>query len=266
MSRIPYLRYRKPTARQAASRSGQLFALRRRALAWLCALPEPPTGFACEVPVNGHGNRADVAAFWSQRARNGLLQPVRCIAVICALTRQECWAAGINGDSLMLELRDLRQKISHMEAEIRREEPQLKESTLFEEYADWNYGRSGNVAYHEAVRHRHVLEGKLFNGTRSERLLASGALDEVYVAVPEGTLLEGEGIGSCGLLEVPLDAHEPVRLLRAPGPCPEPPSPPRRMQLVQAVAASAAAYVRAGHGVAAAPAAAPPKKGKKRKK
>ncbi len=48
MSRIPYLRYRKPTARQAASRSGQLFALRRRALAWLCALPEPPTGFACE--------------------------------------------------------------------------------------------------------------------------------------------------------------------------------------------------------------------------
>ena len=122
MSKIPYLRYRKPTARQAATRSGQLFALRRRALGWLCALPEAPDGFACDVLVNGHGNRADIAAFWSRRDRDGLLQPVRCIAVICALTRQECWAAGINGDSLMLELRDLRQKIIQMEADIRRED------------------------------------------------------------------------------------------------------------------------------------------------
>jgi len=266
MSKIPYLRYRKPTARQAASRNGQVFALRRRALAWLCALPEPPDGFACDVLVNGHGNRADIAAFWSRRDRDGLLQPVRCAAVICALTRQECWAAGINGDSLMLELRDLRQKISRMEADIRRQEPQLKEVTLFEEYADWDYARSANAGYHEAVRHRHVLEGKLFNGTRSDRLLASGALDEVYVAVPEGTLLAGEGIGACGLLEIPLDAGEPVRLLRAPGPCPSSPSPARRMQLVQAVAAAAAGYVRAGHGITKKTGVQSRKNGGKRKK
>jgi len=247
-TRIPYLRYRKPSARQAESQRGRRMALRRRVLEWLCNLPEPPTAIGCDVPVNGVHNRADVAAFWSRREKNGMIVPVRAIAIVCALDRHECWAAGINPDSLVLELRNLKRRITDLESAIRQQEPSLRDANvLFDEYADWDYSRSHNTEYHLAVKHRHSLEGRLYHGTRGERLKGSGCLDEVYVAIPEGTLLADEAMGSCGLLEVPVNEGEPVRLEVKPKALETTVS--RRMQMVQFLAASALPYLRAGNGL-----------------
>ena len=246
--RIPYLRYRKPSARQAESQRGRRMALRRRILEWLCSLPDPPTAIGYDVPVNGTHNRADIAAFWSRREKNGTLVPVRSIAIVCALDRRECWAAGVNPDSLLLELHNLKKQINDLETTIRQQEPSLRDSNvLFDEYAEWDYSRSRNGEYHQALRHRHALEGRLYHGTRGERLKESGILDEVYVAIPEGTLLAGEPMGSCGLLVVPINADEPVRLEVKPKALET--TVPRRMQLVQWLAASALPYLRAANGL-----------------
>lgn len=140
MKRIPYVKYSKPKGKYAASENSQRHLLQKRVIEWLMTLTPPPTGLACNVPTKMVLDRADVAGLWSAPVRHAgktLLEPSRSVAVVCALTREECWAAGVNPEQLHAELNLCNELMSKYEDIIRLREPELRQDNmLFEEYAD----------------------------------------------------------------------------------------------------------------------------------
>ena len=203
------LRYRKPSLRQLTSATGQRWAMRRQVLAWLLTQHPHPSGFSCEVATALQHDQADVAAFWSQPHNVGgrrQLEPVRTVAVIIGMTREECYASGINPEALHNELAYTRKKLLQLQETIRQTEPALRDDgMLFAEYAEWHYERSRNPEYQELRKTAKRLEEQLFHGTRMERMSRNIVADECYLAVPEGVLLRDEILPGWGLLVIPPD-------------------------------------------------------------
>lgn len=201
------IRHRKPSLRQLTSTTGRRWAIRRQVLLWLLSQRPKPTGYSCEVATALQHDQADVAAFWSVPRTIGgrrQLEPTRTIAVIVAMTREECYASGINPEALQNELRYTRKQLLRLQETIRREEPGLKDGgMLFEEYAEWHYEKSQNPEYQALLQHCHQLEEQLYHGTRMERMSRNIVADECYLAVPEGVLLRDEILPGWGLLVIP---------------------------------------------------------------
>ena len=210
-----------------------------------------PTGYACEVSTRFQLDRVDIAAFWSTPHRLNhqlVLVPDRTAVILCVLNREECRAVGANPDELYQELAACRAKLPELEAQIRREEPELRDDhVLFEEYADWDYVHSQNPDYQGARLHCEELEGQLYHGTRLERIARNAVADDLYLAVPQGAMLADEVMPGWGVLSVPPNSSEALVLERSPKPqnC----TPENRAHLIQNIAAAATEYVNAGHGL-----------------
>ncbi len=244
------IRYRKPSLRQLTSSTGRRWAMRRQVIAWLLAQHPHPTGFSCEVSTALQHDQADVAAFWSQPRIVGgrrQLEPVRTIAVVVAMTREECYADGINPEALQNELRFSRQQILRLQETIRRTEPELRDDgVLFEEYAEWHYEKSQNPEYQTLLNTGKKLKEQLFPGTKRERMDRNVIADECYLAVPEGVLLRDEMFPGWGLLVIPPEgeygfANAILEQPATPRKCPE----LTRQHLVQNIALTASDCVRA---------------------
>lgn len=249
MANPVYLKYRRPNARQAASEAGRRFLLRRAVVQWLFSQGNRPDGFALDVPTSMTSDRGDVAAFWSVPVRidrRTLLSPLRTCIVICALDRKECYAASINPDALYNELSSLRKELSLLEEQIRRQEPELRDShSLFEEYAEWDYAHSQNPQYQISRNRMLEISEKLYRGTRMERIQKNVAATELYVAIPEGTVFTDEVMPGWGVLSV-----SPDGLVTQERPAPlQTPSPEAQLHLVQKIAQGAAEYMLAGLGL-----------------
>ena len=244
------LRYRKPSLRQLTSSTGRRWAMRRQVLAWLLTQHPHPSGFSCEVATALQHDQADVAAFWSAPRNVGSrrqLEPIRTVVVVVALTREECYAVGINPEALQNELRYTRRQLLRLQETIRRTEPNLKDDgVLFEEYAEWHYEKSQNSEYQELRRACKKLEEQLFHGTRMERMSRNVVADECYLAVPEGVLLRDEAPPGWGLLVVPPagDYGYGNAILECPA-TPQACAPMTRLHLVQNIALTAGECVRA---------------------
>ena len=245
------LRYRRPSLRELTSSTGRRWALRRQVLAWLIARHPHPSGFSCEVATALQHDQVDVAAFWSQphAAAGGRrqLEPVRTAVVVVALTREECYASGVNPEALQNELRYCRSQLTKLQEKIRQTEPELRDDgVLFEEFAEWHYENSRNAEYQEMQRAVRRLEEQLFHGTRMERMSRNVVADECYLAVPEGVLLRDEAPPGWGLLVIPpAGPHDYGSAIL------ECPATPRecpmamRLHLVQNIARTATDCVRA---------------------
>ena len=244
------IRYRKPSLRQLTSATGRRWALRRQVLAWLLTQHPHPTGFSCEVATALQHDQADVAAFWSQPHNVGgrrQLEPVRTVAVVVAMSREECYASGINPEALQNELRYARRQLLRLQETIRQTEPNLRDDgVLFEEYAEWHYEKSQNPEYQKLLTTCKKLEEQLFHGTRLERMSRNAVADECYLAVPEGVLLRDEMLSGWGLLVVPPSGEHGFgnAILECPA-TPQPCSPTTRLHLVQNIALTAADCVKA---------------------
>ncbi len=252
MAKIPYVKYRKPSQRQAQTDTGRRFLLRRTVIQWLIAQHGAPNAIATDVPTGMTADRADVAAIWESTTKTPsgrkLLTPSKSCVVVCALTRRECYAASINPDAIVNELVALRKQLSKLESTIRQEEPELRDShVLFEEYAEWDYERSQNQEYHDCKKRVNEIETKLFRGTRMERIQHIHAANQLYLAVPEGTIFPDEVMPDWGVLTVSPDHIVTVERI-APN---QDAIPEIQAHLAQQIAIAATDYLLAGQGIRA---------------
>jgi hypothetical protein len=192
-------------------------ALRRAALAWLLA--QDPVALALQVPTSYRRYLADAAAFWAPDA-DGLQ---RTVVVETRKSRAACWPDHVRSEALLPELRGLKRQREAREVRIREQEPHLRESTtLFEEYADWNYGASRDAGYHSILADIAKAEKAIYRGTRFELLSRAEMASELYLAVPERSVHPHELADGWGLLWVADDLSvTPVAVATA-LPCPAP--------------------------------------------
>lgn len=217
-------------------------ALQRSIVRWL-EQRDPPTGIGLNVVTRVSRLRADVAAFWSAPARNRheegpsqILYPVRTAIVQCHLERDECWPDCIKSQTILPQLRALKEELAAVENHIREQEPELRATdTLFEEYSEWRYEDSRNRDYHRLKRAIEKLEHGLYHGTKFERIRSAHLADQLYLAVPTDIVKKEELADGWGLLWVGEDLSVSVA-----GECMEREClPSNRIHLVQNIAAAA---------------------------
>ena len=190
-----------PTLHSGRSR---VFQLRRGVMAWFMA--QSPMGLATDVVCRRQGQRLDVAGFWSRAVRDRethqmLLQPCRSVGVICLDTREAFWKACTTQPELLRRLQSLHLRMHAREKMIQRREPELRRrDQLFEEYAVWDYSQTADEEYRKMADDAASLEVLLHKGTRLERILRSGMVNELYVAVPSNVIDTEDVPGDCGLL------------------------------------------------------------------
>lgn len=249
MSKIPYVKYRRPNAHQSCSESGRRFLLRRSALQWFLSRSDRPDAFAVDVPSGMNTDRADIGLVWMDRRRiqrKNILVPGRTCVVVCALSREECYAASINPDALSNERIALTKRMERLEARIRKEEPELRDChSLFEEYAYWDYGRTRNEEYLSCSARLKEVNETLFRGTKMERLQQSRVANVHYLAIHEGTVFVEEVMKSWGVLTISPDGKVSVAR-KAPV---VDALPHAQEHFSNEVAVCASAYVRAGMGL-----------------
>ena len=193
-------------------------ALRLAVLRWLFAAPDSaPTAVSFDVKVRLLGVQADLLASWhpaqyQTNVKRKLQVPKRIIFVICAADRASCWPACARRDEILKQCSALRLQMQEMEKDIRSKEPHLLDNNmLFEEYAEWNYGKSVNSDYQELRAQLSQLETALYKGTPLEKIVRLKLADELYLAVPEGVLRPEELRQPWGLLTVSRDLQLRVR-------------------------------------------------------
>lgn len=197
--------------------------LKRAVLRWML-LERRPTGVATDVPTRIAQVKADVAAFRSRPQRNReddgpsrILVPDCTIVVQCYASREECWPDCDEAERVAPRLVELRARMECVQAGIRRDEPELRDSdSLFEEYAQWDYAHSRNPDYRQLRREIDECEHALYAGTRFERIRQAGVADLLYLAVPAGVVSPDELCDGWGLLWVHQDlsvevAHDAER-------------------------------------------------------
>ena len=240
-------------ATETGAGSARRQAIRRAALRWL-EETAPPTGMATFVVTRIQRTRADVAAFWSEPVRNAagegperILTPQRTVIVQCYAERDECWPDCSRSQGMLPQLKALKAELAEVEATIRKEEPELRDSNaLFEEYAVWRYDESRNRRYHKIRRAIFRVERSLYDGTAFERIRSAQLADHLYLAVPAGLVEATELADGWGLLWVEDDLSVRVIAAAEPREC----LSANRLHLVQNIAAAAKTSELLANGIA----------------
>lgn len=219
--------------------------IRRAALAWMAT--RKPTALAAKVPTRLKRFCASVAAFWSEPGRRKrLLKPQRTAIVEVRAGREECFAESAKHAELLPALRAAKARKSELEAEIRLNEPQLKDGDfLFEEIESWNYAASRSKEYRQALKRIEELERSIHNGSRFEKIRRAKVSNELYLAVPEGAVRPDELAEGWGLIYVSPELEARLVKKAEPWDCPE----DNMMHLAQNIAASALRDVLFSNGV-----------------
>ena len=187
--------------------------MRRAVLGWL--LSKSPTGMALGVPTRVSKFKADLAAFWSKPNYRRIMRPEKTIIVEIRQGRGDCWPDCAGSAELLPLLRELKERKTALEAVIRKEEPELRDTDiLFEEYATWRYSESSNKEYHACLRRLERTEKSLYSGSRFDKIRSAYVANELYLAAPEGTITPEELADGWGLLLV--DANLSVREVKMP--------------------------------------------------
>jgi hypothetical protein len=185
--------------------------LKQAALAWAATLK--PSALAIGVPTRISRFKADVAAVWSAPGKKRLLHPVKTLIIEVRRDREACWPDCSRREEMLTPLRDKKAEKKMIEADIRSNEPELRETdTLFEEYESWNYAGSRNKDYKKCLKKVKVLENALYQGSRFERIAQANVADFLYLAVPAGAVEASELAEGWGLLYI--NADKSVEIVR----------------------------------------------------
>lgn len=181
--------------------------IRRAVLGWI--ITEKPTGAALTVPTRISKYNADAAAFWSSPISiNGkkYLAPVKTAVVEIRHNREMCWPDCSKKEVLIELLKEEKNRKYSIETRIRETEPELKiDDNLFAEYETWNYRKTNRKDYHSCLSKIDEIERSLYEGSRFERIRRAEVADYLYLAVPEGEVVESELADGWGLLYVKSD-------------------------------------------------------------
>ena len=192
--------------------------MQRAVMRWLLdRKSRPAIGCACDISCGSRLPRLDVAAFWTMKVhthnqRKAILCPTPTVGIICCTSKDECYSICAQPPEAMAELAELHSEMRRREALIRQNEPELQDgSSLFPEYAEWDYSRTSDQEYLKCASQAALLEKRILTGTRLERTLRKGLLSGLYLAVPENCLDAADLPVDCGLLWIHRNLSVEVR-------------------------------------------------------
>ena len=219
--------------------------MRQAALGFLAA--RRPAGVAGYVPARFRKYQVAAAAFWTRDAGK-VKQVVKTAIVEIYDHRDRCFVECADRRALLEAIHELRGERERLEARIREREPHLADSDdLFSEFRTWHYERSTDGEYRKLRRRLEKLQRALHHGSRLERIRRAGVADELYLAVPAGTLEADETALGWGLLHVFPDGT--ISVIREPDPQPCEPAARNHLALNIAAAAAHSVLFTAGVGV-----------------
>lgn len=217
--------------------------LRQAALAFLTA--QNPDAAALTVPVRRYKYQVAAAALWLETGAKQ--KNCRKTAIVEVYDRRDrCFANCAERNKLLDAIHQLRQDRADLEEEIRRTEPHLADTDdLFSEYRTWHYERSANPRYRKLMQQMERLQHAIYRGSRLEHIRCANVADYLYLAVPEGELLQDECAAGWGLIYIYPDGS--LKLIRPAEPqkCTE----NGRQLLAWNIAAAAMSDVLFSHGI-----------------
>ena len=218
--------------------------MKRAILGWL--IPQKPSGAALSVPTRVSKYCADVAAFWSSPGKKRLMHPDKTLIVEIRRSREQCWPDCSRQEELLPLLREKKEEKASLETEIRKNEPELRETdTLFPEYESWDYKSSKNKKYQRCLRQLEDIEHALYKGSRFEQIRRAHVADYLYLAVPAGTVLPNELADGWGLININSDMTTEVIKEADTWECPE----INKLHLIQHIATSSKKSLLFANGV-----------------
>lgn len=218
--------------------------MKRAILAWL--VPQKPSAVALTVPTRVSKYCADVAAFWSSPGKKRLMHPDKTLIVEIRRSREQCWPDCSRQEELLPLLREKKGKKASLETEIRKNEPELRETdTLFPEYESWDYKSSKNKNYQRCLRQLEDIEHALYKGSRFEQIRRAHVADYLYLAVPTGTVLPNELADGWGLININADMTTEVIKEAESWECPE----MNKLHLIQHIATGSRKSLLFANGV-----------------
>jgi len=154
------------------------------------------------VAMRGRRPAVQAAGFW--RASSGRKRPVvKTVAVLLITDRELCFADCADREAYIAELRQIRERMTLLEAEIRRTEPHLAAADdLFEDMRTWDYSGTVNKEYQTLLKRRESVVCRLHSGSRLDRISGSGMADLCYLAIPAGLTALEEIPEEWGVLEL----------------------------------------------------------------
>jgi len=218
--------------------------LRQAAFAFLTSLH--PTAAAENVSTRCCKYQA-AAGFWRTAGSRSRLSIERTVLVVMYENLDHCFLDCAGREARLVSLSALQKQRELLEAQIRREEPELaSKDDLFSEFRTWNYSESRNQEYHRLRTRLNKELLALTRGSRLEKLRQAGVADLCYLAVPQGLVDPNWLLPEWGIVEL-FPASPRFRLLREASPQ-DNVTPTGRMNLAIniGVAASAAARFAAG--------------------
>jgi hypothetical protein len=131
--------------------------------------------------------------------------PSKTVIVEIRHNREVCWPECSRSEKILPALKEQKELKRLIEEKIREDEPELKDTdNLFGEYETWNYHRSKNKSYHQCLKRIEQLERSLYKGSRFEQMRRAHVANNLYLAVPAGTVHADELVDGWGLLYVDL--------------------------------------------------------------
>jgi hypothetical protein len=178
--------------------------IRRAVMAWLAKFI--PYSVGVMVPTRISKYRASIAASWSKAvSKKGrkTLYPYKTAIIEIRTVKNSCAAECGKKDGLNSILAAEKARKAQLEANIRKNEPELKlTDTLFSDIEAWDYSKSGNKNYFKCCRKIKELERNINNGSRFERIRQALLADYLYLAVPRGLVKKENIADGWGLLYV----------------------------------------------------------------
>ncbi len=204
-----------------------------------------PDALAVSVPVRRFKYQVTAAAFWrSERVR--CRDIARTAVVVFFEHFENCFCDCADREALLARLHQLRTEKEQLEADIRKNEPELASTDdLFSELRSWDYAATSNPAYRRLLRKYERLQHALHQGSRLERIRHAGVADLCYLTVPEGLVAPDEIAAGWGLVYLKEDRS--FELVREPETQPAVDAESRRFLAANiAIAATEAALFQSG--------------------
>lgn len=171
----------------------------RAALAFLASLKVD--GAAVRVPTALSRVKADAAAFILQAGKHTPSVYCTIIAQTC-MERSKCVTNRAELEILEGNLDAENVIRESIEAELRLNEPELCDCSLFPESASWNYTATRNRQYHACLKRIGKIESALEHSSFPARLAAEQKASEFYLVTPENLVTADEICPDWGLVYV----------------------------------------------------------------
>jgi hypothetical protein len=182
---------------------------RLKRLAFLWAQAQGYSACAMEVSLPSCGYRADVAAYRLAPKQIGSTAIFECKQALCDLRRDNC-----QSDATRQRLETISQRRQLLEQRLRAHYPDLRNGdSLFPEFDLPDFSVVGHRGYARLLRELRVLQNRLYNCIKFDKLLRYGCANLYFLVSPAELLRDSEIPVNWGAL---VEDDGTLRLVRKP--------------------------------------------------